>query len=207
MKKILLILAFSFVASLNAQSQYDQGMTKAFTLWQTQKTSEAAQLFERIATAEKDNWLPPFYAAELIIIDCFSIKDEAVLTAKLNKAQQFLDKASAISQNNPEIIITQALLNTAYIAFDGQKYGMTLSAKNTALYEKALQIAPNNPRVVMAKAEWGMGSAKYFGQSIEPYCKNIKKAIELFKKEKPAGKYYPHGGIERAQEVLKQCQN
>ncbi|MFT6749554.1 MAG: hypothetical protein ACJAQ1_001503, partial [Flavobacterium sp.] len=33
--------------------------------------------------------------------------------------------------NNPEIILTQALLNTGYIAFDRQKYGMTFSGKNS----------------------------------------------------------------------------
>ena len=68
------------------------------------------------------------------ILGSFGIKDEAKLEAKLKKAQEFLDQAMVLSENNAEILITQALLNTAYISFDGQRYGMSLSTKNIILY-------------------------------------------------------------------------
>jgi chaperone required for assembly of F1-ATPase len=134
------------------------------------------------------------------------MKDEAKLTTQLNKAQQYLDDVSAISQKNPEIIITQAMLNTAYIAFDGQKYGMTLSGENLKLYTQALQLAPNNPRVILSKAEWDIGAASFFGQSTVPFCKDVKRAIELFKAEKQTIPFYPYYGVERAEEVLKDCE-
>ena len=206
MKKIILILAFVYAANATAQTQYEKGMTKAFELWENQKNTEAAQLFERIATAEKDNWIPPYYAATLSILSAFEIKDEATLTAKLNKAKVFLDAASKISENNPEIMMSYALLNTAYIAFDGQKYGMTLSGKNSMLYAKALEIAPKNPRVILGNAEWNMGAAKFFGKSTQPYCDAIKKAIELGKTEKVEKEFYPKFQVKRAEQVLKQCQ-
>ena len=205
MKNVVLLLALIFSVNLNAQTQYENGMNKAFELWGAKKNKEAAQLFERISNAEKDNWLPSYYAATVLILDGFAIKDEAKLTTHLNKAQELLDKAKSISKNNPEIIINQALLNTVYVAFDGQKYGMTLSGKNVQLYTKALQLAPNNPRVVLAKAQWDIGGAKFFGQSTAPFCAAIKKSIELFKNEKKKGKFHPFGGVERAQAALKQC--
>jgi len=205
MKKVTLLLALIFAVNLTAQTEYEKGMNKAFELWGTQKNNEATQLFERISNAEKDNWLPSYYAATVMIVEGFSIKDETALTTHLNKAQEFLDKAKAISKNNPEILITQALLNTVYVAFDGQKYGMTLSGMNVQLYEQALQIDSKNPRVVLAKAEWGIGGAKFFGQSTEPFCKEIKRSIELFKVEKKKGAFHPFGGIERAEAALKQC--
>lgn len=206
MKKTLLIFTLILTVSITAQTQYETGMTKAFELWNQQKNTEAVQLFERIASAEKDNWLPKYYAATILIIDGFSMKDEAKLTAQLNKAQQYLDDISVISENNPEIIITQAMLNTAYIAYDGQKYGMTLSGENIQLYTKALQLAPNNPRVILSKAEWDIGGATFFGQSIAPFCKDVKRAIELFKAEKQTIPFYPYYGLERAEEVLKNCE-
>ena len=206
MKQVLLILTLVFATNVNAQTEYENGMNKAFQLWGTQKNSEASQLFEKIANAEKNNWLPPYYAANVLIVEGFSIKDETTLTMKLNKAQQFLDDATAISESNPEIIILQALLNTVYVAFDGQKYGMTLSKKNAQLYAKALKIAPNNPRVILGKAQWDIGGAKFFGQSTKPFCKEIERAVELFKTEKKKGKFHPFGGIDRAKEALKQCE-
>lgn len=206
MKKVITILALIFTVCISAQSKYDEGMTKAFQLWQVNKTKEAGQLFERISNAEKENWLPSYYAATIEIVGSFGIKDESKLTAKLNKAQGFLDVAKSLSQDNPEILITQALLNTAYMAFDGQKYGMTMSMKNNGLYAKAFKLAPNNPRVVMSKAEADMGAARFFGQPITPFCKDIKRAVELAKKEKITEKFYPKFMFDRAAKVLKQCE-
>ena len=203
--KIITLLTLVFTVSLSAQTPYEKGMEKAFELWKTNKTKEASQLFERIATAEKDNWLPPYYAATIEIIESFQIKEEATLIAKLNKAQIFLDTANSLSPDNPEILIRQALLHVAYMAFDGQKYGMTMSMKNVALYNKALELAPENPRVILSKAESDMGAARFFGQSTKPFCENIKKAIELSKKEEITIKFYPKFNVERAEKVLEQC--
>ena len=205
MKKITFILGLVFAFNLSAQTQYENGMNKAFALWKTQQNAEAVQVFERIAGAEKENWLPSYYAATILIMDGFAIKDESALNTHLNKAQALLDQAAAISKRNPEIFITQAMLQTVYVAFDGQKYGMTLSAKNTQLYAEALAIAPDNPRVVLSKAQWDMGTAKFFGQSTASFCDEIKRSIDLFKKEEKKGMYHPFGGIERAQEAVKDC--
>lgn len=206
MKKSILIIALLFVGVISAQTKYQTGMQKAFGLWQQGKMTEASQLFERISKAEPTNWLPAYYAATLEILGSFGLKDETVLKAKLTKAQEFLDVAKSNSENNPEIIITQALLNTGYIAFDGQKYGMTLSGKNSQLYAKALQIAPKNPRVILGNAEWNMGAARFFGKSTKPYCDEIKRAIELGKEEKIDIEFYPKFTQKRAEQVLKQCQ-
>ena len=204
MKKIFLFIGVLFALNVTAQSPYEKGMTKALSLWQQGKNNEATNLFERIANAEKDNWIPYYYAGFVTTLSSFEIKDEAKLKVNLEKAASFLDKAAAISSNNPEIMIAQALVNTAYIAFDGQKYGMTLSGKNVQIYTKALKIAPNNPRVILSKAEWDIGGAKFFGQPIDGFCKDIKRAIELYKEEKQTKKFFPYGSIERAEQVLKE---
>ncbi|MDO1514498.1 hypothetical protein Q2T41_17735 [Maribacter confluentis] len=205
MRTLLVISAFVLTLQLTAQTPYETGMNNAFALWQDQKNTEAVQLFERIAAAESDNWLPPYYAGLIEIVSSFGLKDEALLTTKLTRAKTFLDAASEISENNPEILISYALLNTAYIAFDGAKYGMTLSAENAAIYEKAQKIAPNNPRVVLSKAEWDMGSARFFGKSIAPFCADIERAIGLFQEEEQTIKYYPYSGLDRAKEISANC--
>ncbi|WP_442265531.1 hypothetical protein ACSIGC_14675 [Tenacibaculum sp. ZS6-P6] len=204
MKKIITLFLLTVSVSIFSQSKYDTGMRKAFELWGANKNDQASQLFERIAKAEQNEWLPSYYVATIEILGSFGLKDEAKLNSKLKRAQEFLDIAKSISPKNPEIMINQALLNTAYIAFDGQKYGMTLSGKNAVLYNEALKLAPKNPRVILGKAEWDMGSAKFFGQPIDPYCKDVEKALALFEKEE-LPKYYPKYGKERAEEILKNC--
>lgn len=205
MRNILLIATFIFTLNISAQTSYEKGMNQAFALWDQQKNTEAAQLFERISAAETDNWLPPYYAGLIEIVSSFGLQDEALLNTKLTRAKTFLDKASEISENNPEIMISYALLNTAYIAFDGAKYGMTLSGENAAIYQKALSIAPNNPRVLLSKTEWDMGAAKFFGKSTAPFCKDIDRAIALFNKEEQTIPYYPYSGLERAQAISANC--
>ncbi|WP_423999283.1 tetratricopeptide repeat protein [Maribacter sp. IgM3_T14_3] len=205
MKSLILAATFIFTLSLTAQTPYEKGMNTAFELWKNQKNTEAVQLFERIADAETDNWLPPYYAGLIEIVSSFGLKDEALLTTKLTRAKDFLDNASAISKDNPEIMISYALLNTAYIAFDGAKYGMTLSGENIAIYQKAQALAPNNPRVLLGKTEWDMGTAKFFGKSITPYCEDVDRAIVLFNAEEQTVPYYPYSGLERAKEISANC--
>jgi tetratricopeptide (TPR) repeat protein len=202
MKHLLLLTLALLALSVSGQTNYEKGMQRAFDLWSNQKPEEAVNLFERIANAEPDNWLPPFYVAQIHIISSFSEKDREKMVQKMEKARNFLNDAKALEKDNAELLVLEAQLLTAWIVYDGQQYGMKYSAKIGELYQKALQLAPDNPRVVLGKAEWDMGSAQYFGQSTEPYCKDIARAIELFATFKPAGPFHPQGGGEYAQQVL-----
>ncbi|MBW2938228.1 hypothetical protein KXJ69_08935 [Aureisphaera sp. CAU 1614] len=204
MKKLLFI-AIAFVAFTGfSQSKYEQGMEKAFDLWKNNQPWEAANLFERIAQAEPDNWLPPFYVAQINVIYSFTEKDEDKLTAQLKKAQDFLNDAKAISKDNAEILVVQAQLYTAWVVFDGAKYGMTMSPKINQLYQEAYKLEPENPRAAFGKVEWELGTARWFGQDTKPFCEDLKKAVALFDTYEPKGQYYPQGGGEYAQQSLAQ---
>lgn len=205
MQKIALIIAMFISGLLNAQNDYETGMIKAFEFWQTNDMVQARHLFERIAEAEDDNWLPKYYAAHVNILSSFDETDESKLSARLEKAQNLLNDATTLSPENPEIMVLQALLYTAWIAYDGAKYGMILSGKVHATYAKAQTMAPSNPRVVLAKAEWEMGSASYFGQDTAPFCKDVERSLELFTNFKPESEFHPKWGQERARQILSNC--
>jgi len=205
MKKVITILAVLLTTVSFAQDQYTKGMQKAFQFWGEGKTAEASNMFERISSAEMDNWLPYYYVAQINTIVSFGEKDKEKLTQQLEKAQEFVDLAKAISPDNPEIMVQQAMSYTAWIAFDGATYGMTLSGKVAALYTKAQEIAPDNPRVVFSKAEWDMGSAAYFRQDTAPYCKDVERALELFDIFKPESDFHPNWGKDRAQATSENC--
>lgn len=205
MKKLLTITIFGLLTlTAVAQTKYDRGMRKAFELWEINDFDAAANLFERIAQAEPDNWLPPFYVAQLHVFASFNEKDVDRLIPHLEKAQDFINDARAISKDNAEILVMEAQLLTAWIVYDGQKYGMKYSGKISELYSKAQQLAPENPRVILGKAEWDMGAAKWFGKSTKPYCKDLKRAQELFATFTPEGEFYPQGGEDRVEKVLAQ---
>ncbi len=103
---------------------------------------EASNLFQRIATAEKDNWLPYFYVAQSEIVKVWmqwEDRDESMLKAQTAKAQEYINTANSFTENNEYMMYLQAQLHTIWVAHDGMKYGMTLSPKVIQLYEKALQ--------------------------------------------------------------------
>lgn len=205
MKTIITIVAILVGVASIAQDAYTQGMQKAFQLWGEGKPADAANMFERIANAEMDNWLPYYYVASIHTIAAFGEKDGEIVSQKLKKAQEYIDIANRISPNNPEIMVQQAMTHTAWIAFDGATYGMTLSGKVAAIYAQALALAPDNPRVVFSKAEWDMGSATYFGKDTAPYCKDVARSLELFDTFKAASAFHPNWGRERAEQVFADC--
>src|SRR5690606_22789572 len=164
------LISFFGMAMAMAQDPYAQGMEKALSLWQEGRNVEASNLFERIATADMDNWLPYYYVAQVNTFASFGEKDGEKLSGQLAKAREFLDVAKAISPDNPEILVQEALINTAWLAYDGAIYGMEMSQRNMLIYQRAMALAPDNPRVVLSKAEWDMGTARYFGKDTTPYC-------------------------------------
>ena len=205
MKKVALIAMVLINSLAIAQDPYTKGMQKAFQLWGEGNTTEASNQFERISSAETDNWLPAYYVSQVNTVASFGEKDKDKLSIQLQKAQEFVDIAIAISPDNPEILVQQALIHTAWVAFDGATYGMTLSGKVALLYEEALQLAPDNPRVVFSKAEWDMGSARFFGKDISPYCKDVARALDLFANFKPKTAFHPNWGKERAEKIVANC--
>ena len=205
MIRVITMLVFFVCGTITAQSQYETGMQKAFALWGENKPAEASAMFERIASAEKDNWLPPYYVALVNTTEAFKTQDKEKISALLDKAQQALDQAMMLSQDNAELLVMEALIQTAWIVYDPMTNGMKLSGKVNQIYAKALALAPDNPRVVMSKAEFDMGGAAYFGNDIAPMCKEMERAVSLFATFKPESPFHPKWGLERAQEVAQQC--
>jgi hypothetical protein len=204
--KVAVILIISFVSSqVEAQTNFEKGMAKAFELWQSEKTDEAENMFESIAKAVPNVLFPNYYIAQINSLKSWYEKVEAVLKAQLDKAQEHIDVAMTKSEDNAELLIMQAQVLTNWVAFDGMTYGMKYGAKITELYTKALELEPTNPRAAFCKAEWEMGSAKYFGQDTAPYCKEIEASIELFDTFKPESDFYPNWGKERAVQVVESC--
>jgi len=205
MTKISIAFVLFITSLVSAQGKFEQGMGKAFQLWGEGKNTEASAMFERIAAAEQTSWLPNYYVALVNTTSAFGTKDAAQIDLLLTKAQNALDVELIKNPNNAELLVVQAMIHTAWIAFDPMTNGQKLSGKVMELYGKAQAIAPENPRVIFGKAEFEIGGAKFWGTDTKPMCAQIEKAITLFATFKPETPFSPKWGLERAQEVLKNC--
>lgn len=215
MTKLITAFALFVVTLLSAQGQattnetkaskFEQGMGKAFTLWGEGKNTEASDLFERIAAVETNSWLPNYYVALVNTTTAFGTKDKEKINLLLSKAQNALDVEMIKDQKNAELCVMQAMINTAWIVFDPMNNGQKLSGPTIEIYNKALAIEPNNPRVVFSKAEFEIGGAKFWGQDTKPMCAQIEKAIGLFATFKPETPFSPKWGLDRALIAQKNC--
>jgi hypothetical protein len=205
MKTTAVFLSLLFSTVMLAQSKFETGMKKGMELWNSGKTTEATALFERIAAAEPNEWLPNYYVALVNTTSAFYIKDKTQITALLNQAQSALDIEMAKNAENAELLVVQALIYTAYIVQDPMTNGQKYSPIIMGLYAKAEKLAPENPRVVFSKADFEIGGAKFWGKDTKPMCEQVARSISLFEKEQPATPFAPTWGKERAQQVLAAC--
>ncbi len=205
MEKVLLILALTISFLGVSQTNYEQGMQQAFQLWGEGKTTEASALFERIAGVEETNWLPNYYVALVNTTQAFQTKEPGASMALLHKAQEKLDAIMDAQENNVELLVLQAMIHTAHIARDPMTNGQKLSGPVMQLYGKAEALAPQNPRVVLNKAQFEMGSAQFFGTDTAPICAKIEESLQLFDTFKPETPFHPSWGKNQAEQALKSC--
>ncbi|MCC9071321.1 hypothetical protein LNQ49_06905 [Flavobacterium sp. F-65] len=205
MTKLITAITLFICSLLSAQTQFEQGMGKAFGLWKEGKNTEASDLFERIAAAEKTSWLPNYYVALVNTTSAFKTQDKTQIDLLLNKAQNALNVEMAKDENNAELYVMQALIYTAWVVADPMTNGMKYSSKTMEMYNKAEALAPENPRVVFGKADFQLGGAKWTGIDTKPLCAQVNKAIGLFATFKPETPFSPKWGLERALEVQKTC--
>jgi tetratricopeptide (TPR) repeat protein len=205
MTKIITAITLFICSLLSAQTQFEQGMGKAFGLWKEGKNTEASAMFERIAAADKNSYLPNYYIALINTTAVFTEKDKTKIDLLLTKAQDALDKEIIKDQNNAELYVLQALIYTGYVVADPMTNGMKYSAKVMEAYAKAKAIDPNNPRAVFGEADYQLGGAKWTGVDTKPLCAQVDKAIELFATFKPETPFSPKWGLERALETQKTC--
>ncbi len=206
MFRLTTFLVLFLCGIMNAQSKYETAMNQAFQNWTDGNSTEAIARFERIAAVEKENWLPNYYVVLINVTNAFqNLGDTEKLQSYLGKAQEVIAVELSKYQENAELLVLDALINTAWIASDPMANGMKLSGKVMETYAKAQQIEPENPRVIFCKAEFELGGAQYFKQDIKPICERIDHAIKLFANFKSEIKYYPDWGLDRAIEIQKQC--
>ncbi len=204
-KYTFVFIAFIFSAQSFAQGAYEKGMQKGLSLWGENKTVEAVAMFERIAQVEKDNWLPLYYASNILIIQSFSDSTTDIKNERLKKATQLIEKAHGLSPDNSELLTLEGMLYTGYVAMDPATYGMQYSGKIMDLHARAIELDPSNPRAHMNSIEYELGAAQFFKTDTAPICEKMKSVLVKFDEQSTDLPFAPKGGKERALQVIENC--
>lgn len=206
--RIIIFIAVMIVELLSAQSKAPNVLENAVYLFNQDKNELAKVEFQKSIKEGNENWLSYYYLSLMNATEALNNRNDLdKMKSLLEEAQKYQDKANILQPENAEVMIVQAMIHTGWIIYNPMVYGRDLSAVVDYLYNKSNTIAPSNPRVILQKASYNMGKAKYFGQTISPYCEELAKSMELFATFKPESNLHPNWGLEIVKAKLMECKN
>lgn len=202
MKTILLIIATLCAQLTFAQEQYNKAMGEALATWGAGKPEEALGKMQRIASVEKDNWIPTYYQALIATMTSFQTQDIAKKNMLIKMANALIPQEN--NDSNAEWHILKATVLTSELIIDPMNNAMRLSPQIIAHYEKAKALEPNNPRAISGLATYNIRNKKYTGGNTDQDYKDLQKALSLFETQKSDIPFYPSWGKEQAEQLLKE---
>lgn len=214
MKKIISfsLMVISLQVTMFAQSEkYISAMEKNLSLFDSAKTVEdftkVANNFERIADAEKTQWLPYYYAGLALSTAGWlpALKDKDANSEKMNALCDKADANATTDADKAEILAIRNMSATQQMIVDPATRYMSYGVAASQAMEKGLKLDPNNPRLVYLQAMGLFNTPVQFGGGKDKAKPVFEKALELFKKQNPK-ELYPKWGQKQTEEMIKQCQ-
>lgn len=211
---IFIFLALCLSISLNAQNEkyikaMETNVAKLDMPPNEVGMQPLANAFERIASAEKDEWLPNYYHAYAnvqLALAAMQKQETDKIEPLLDKAQASLDKAKALKHDECEVLTLQGYIYMGRIWPNPMVYGAMYGPKAGAEWEKAIKANPNNPRPYSLQAQNTYFTPEFFGGGAEAALPYFQKAAEQFESFKPESSIHPNWGIGANQYFLKEIE-
>lgn len=210
MKSSFLILALTIVCSVSfAQDKYTTQMLKSIESIYNAKTTDeyqsAINSFDRIGNAEKTKWEPFYYSAWGYLMIATNEKDGAKKDQFLDLSAAALAKASAVNENESEIIALDGFIQMIRVTVDPATRGPKYSSLAMQAYNKALAINPENPRALGLLAQMQFGMARFFNSATTEACATAAKSLEKFQSYQSPNAVAPKWGKGMSEGLVKQC--
>jgi hypothetical protein len=215
-KGFLFALLFLAVLTSFAQSEkYINAMQdKLATLDTTRNPDELKDIsasFERIADAEKTQWLPYYYAALAQVNAGYFMMGGQMnggMSDKLDpiadKAESLLNKSEALSSDNSEIFIVKKMIASLRMMGDPMNRYMQYGPVAQQALETAKKLNPENPRAYLLEGQDKFFTPEQYGGSKEEAKKLFEEALKKYEAFKPATAIDPNWGRGTTQYFLGQ---
>lgn len=212
MKRLFFSIALiAITVSVNAQSEKFAGaMQSGFEKmgsaqspadWQT-----IAATFERIANAEKNQWLPYYYAALALSTQGWMDQqlDKDANSAKIKSLCTLAEGLTTDAKDKAEILSVVNMACTQQMMVDPSARWMTFGMEAGKALEEAMQLDPTNPRLHYLKGMSLFGTPAQFGGGKDKAKPVFEKALELYESAevKPM---YPDWGKKETADMIQQC--
>ena len=203
MKKIAFLMATLMWSVLSfAQSEkYTKAMEALVPAVDTTRSieglTELGNAFERIANAEKTQWLPYYYAALCNVNMAngyFQAQQPDKIDPLMDKAEPMLNRAMELEKNNSEILLLKKMFNTGKMMGDPMNRYMTYGPAASEALEAAKSLNHGNPRVYLMEGIDKFYTPEQYGGSKTEGKKLFAEALKKFETFKPASSIHPNWG-------------
>jgi hypothetical protein len=212
MKKLFLLAAVSFlVTGAFAQSdKYVATMKANIAAIDTSFKNPAnlldlANKFERIATAEKTQWLAYYYAALCQVNYTYMEQDKTKIDAIADKASELIDKADALQPNNSEISCIKSMIASAHMMVNPMQRFMEYGPEAQSFIDAAMQQDPTNPRPEYLKGQGLKYTPEQFGGGCATAKPVLQSSLAKHNAFKPASEIHPNWGKQRVEMLIGEC--
>lgn len=212
MKNLFTLIGFICISTLSfAQSaKFNDAMTKTLAEMDTCKTGDQfmaiSNKFERIALAEKNQWLPYYYAALGRVTATFIYGDVSKNDAILDVAEKQAKTADSLQPNNSELYVLRSMIIGGKIMVDPMTRGQQLGMQSMMLMSKAMSIDANNPRAYYMMGQSLFYTPAQFGGGVDKGCEMFNTSKAKYAIFVPASPLHPNWGADQVEEMLKQCE-
>lgn len=165
----------------------------------------AGNNFERIATAEKNQWLPYYYAAYCQVNYGFMLQDKSKTDGYADKATALINKADSLMPKNSEISCIKSMIASCHMMVNPMVRYMQYGQESTSEMENAMEQDPSNPRPYLLKGQSLKYTPEQFGGGCKTAKPELQTALDKYMVYKPASELHPVWGLERTQQLMKEC--
>ena len=218
MKKIsLLMLCTIYAMILCAQSEkFTSAMAIQLQGYDSVRSveglQEKANAFERIAEAEKTQWLPYYYAAlsnvnlgYQYVFSGGTMGGNAEKSDPLaDKAELLLKKAEELSKDNSEIYVVKKMVFSLRMMGDVMNRFMTEGPAAAEALATAKKLNPENPRIYVMEGIDLFNTPEQFGGSKEKAKVLFEEALKKYDAFRPESNIHPTWGAGTARYFLSQ---
>jgi hypothetical protein len=206
---LTIVILFFTVAGVHADGgKYEKAMKKNLSKIDAAQDVgsmlDVANGFERIAFAEKDKWLPYYYASFMYVLSSYTDTTTGKADSYLDRADTFINIADSLEADESEIYTLKGMIAQARLQVDPMNRWMKYGQVSSRNFQKAMELDTLNPR-----PEYLMGVGLYytteqFGGGPVTAKPLLEKSLEKYNQFVPANDLMPTWGRSLVEQLLEQ---
>lgn len=204
-----IVICFFAVTGMHADdTKYEKAMKKILakidSVMNVSLMLDAANGFERIAFAEKDKWLPYYYASFMLTLASFTDTTAGNKDSYLDKADTFINIADSLEEDESENYVLKGMIAQARLQIDPMNRWMKYGPIANNNFLKAMKIDTLNPRPEYLQGVSLYYTPEQFGGGSAAAKPLLEKSLEKFNQFVPDNDLMPNWGREMTEQMLGQ---